>query len=54
MVLADASHGDQESRMPPAIQAFMKKSTEQLKRQQMLAPLLIRFGVARFCSAKPG
>jgi pimeloyl-ACP methyl ester carboxylesterase len=48
MVLADASHEDQEARMPPAIQAFMKKSAEQLKRQQMLAPLLIRFGVARF------
>jgi hypothetical protein len=30
------------------MRAFMKKSAEQLKRQQMLAPLLIRFGVARF------
>jgi len=48
MVLADASHEDQEARMPPAVQAFMKKSAEQLKRQQMLAPLLIRLGVARF------
>jgi len=48
MVLADVSHEDQEARMPPAMRAFMKKSAEQLKRQQMLAPLLIRFGVARF------
>ena len=54
MVLVDASHEDQESRMPPAIQAFMKKSTEQLKRQQMLAPLLIRFGVARFAQRNQG
>jgi len=54
MVLVDASHEDQEGRMPPAIQAFMKKSTEQLKRQQMLAPLLIRFGVARFAQRNQG
>jgi pimeloyl-ACP methyl ester carboxylesterase len=54
MVLVDASHEDQNDRMPPAIQAFMKKSIEQLKRQQMLAPLLIRFGVARFAQRKQG
>jgi pimeloyl-ACP methyl ester carboxylesterase len=54
MVLVDASHEDQNDRMPPAMQAFMKKSTEQLKRQQMLAPLLIRFGVARFSLRNQG
>jgi pimeloyl-ACP methyl ester carboxylesterase len=54
MVLVDASHEDQNDRMPPAIQAFMKKSIEQLKRQQMLAPLLIRFGVARFAQRNQG
>jgi pimeloyl-ACP methyl ester carboxylesterase len=54
MVLVDASHEDQNERMPPAIQAFMKKSIEQLKRQQMLAPLLIRFGVARFAQRNQG
>ncbi|HXJ05683.1 MAG TPA: alpha/beta hydrolase [Candidatus Acidoferrum sp.] len=48
MVLVDASHEDQNERMSPAIQAFMKKSIEDLKRQQKLAPLLIRFGIARF------
>src|SRR5580700_107071 len=54
MVLVDASHEDQNDRMPPAIQAFMKKSLEQLKRQQMLAPLLIRFGILRFLLRKQG
>src|SRR5580700_8854025 len=54
IVLVDASHEDQNERMPPAIQAFMKKSVEQLKRQQMLAPLLIRFGVARFAQRNQG
>ncbi len=54
VVLVDASHEDQNDRMPPAIQAFMKKSTEQLKRQKLLAPLLIRFGVARFLQRNQG
>lgn len=54
MVLVDASHEDQNDRMSPAIQAFMKKSIEQLKRQQMLAPLLIWFGVARFSLRNQG
>jgi len=54
MVLVDASHEDQNDRMPPAIQAFMKKSLEQLKRQQMLAPLLIRLGVVRFSQRNQG
>jgi pimeloyl-ACP methyl ester carboxylesterase len=48
MVLVDASHEDQSDRMPPAFQAYMKKANEQLQRQKLLAPLLIRFGVARF------
>ena len=48
MVLVDASHEDQGQRMPPAFKAFMKKSTEDMQRQKTLAPVLIRFGVARF------
>jgi pimeloyl-ACP methyl ester carboxylesterase len=54
MVLVDASHEDQNDRMPPALQAFMKKSIAELKRQQMLAPLLIRFGILRFSLRKQG
>src|SRR5271168_1115439 len=54
MVLVDASHEDQNERMPPAIQAFMKKSLQQMKRQQMLAPLLIHFGVVRFSQRNQG
>jgi pimeloyl-ACP methyl ester carboxylesterase len=52
MVLVDASHEDQNDRMTPALQAFMKKSIEQLKWEKMLAPLLIRFGIARFSQRK--
>lgn len=48
MVLVDASHEDQVRRMPAAFKEFMKKSSEDMKRQKSLAPLLIRFGVARF------
>ena len=54
MVLVDASHEDQESRMPPAFQTAMKKQTESLKRQQVLAPFLIRFGIARFMQRNQG
>ncbi|MGC1620861.1 MAG: alpha/beta hydrolase [Candidatus Acidiferrum sp.] len=54
MVLVDASHEDQVSRMSPAIQAYMKKSNEDLKRQEKLAPLLIRFGIARFSQRNQG
>jgi hypothetical protein len=50
----DASHEEQNDRMSPAIQAFMKKSIQDLKRQQILAPLLIRFGVARFAQRNQG
>ena len=48
MVLVDASHEDQMARMPAAFQASMKKQEESLKQQQVLSPLLIRFGIARF------
>ena len=48
MVLVDASQEDQVSRMPAALQEFMKKEEEGLKRQKLLAPLLIRIGFARF------
>jgi pimeloyl-ACP methyl ester carboxylesterase len=48
MVLVDASEEDQESREPPALQAMMKKYEKSLKQQEALAPLLIRFGIARF------
>jgi pimeloyl-ACP methyl ester carboxylesterase len=48
VVLVDASHEDQVQRMSPAFQAYMKKQEEGLKRQMLFAPLLIRFGVARF------
>ncbi|MGB9464410.1 MAG: alpha/beta hydrolase [Candidatus Acidiferrum sp.] len=54
MVLVDASHEDQNERMAPVIQAFMKKSIDDLKRQQKLAPLLIRLGVARFAQRNQG
>jgi pimeloyl-ACP methyl ester carboxylesterase len=54
VVLVDASHEDQNDRMSPALQAFMKKSITDLKREQMLAPLLIRFGVARFAMRGKG
>jgi pimeloyl-ACP methyl ester carboxylesterase len=54
MVLVDASHEDQNDRMTPALQAFMKKTMEQLKWQKMVAPLLIRFGIARFSQRNQG
>ena len=54
MVLVDASHEDQLSRLPPAFQASMKKMSEQLKWQEFFAPLLIRFGIARFSQRNQG
>jgi pimeloyl-ACP methyl ester carboxylesterase len=54
MVLVDASHEDQNNRMSAPIQAFMKKTMEDMKRQQKLAPLLIRFGVVRFTQRNQG
>ena len=47
MVLVDASHEDQTSRMPPSLQAFMDKQVASLKWQKLLAPVLIRLGIAR-------
>ena len=47
MVLVDTSHEDQESRMPPSLQAFMKNQSAQLEFQRKVAPILIFFGVAR-------
>jgi len=54
MVLVDASHEDQVARMSPPLQAFMKKTTEDMQRQVKLAPLLIRFGVVRFSQRNQG
>lgn len=54
MVLVDASHEDQNNRMSAPIQAFMKKSMQDMKRQEWLAPLLIRFGVVRFTQRNQG
>jgi pimeloyl-ACP methyl ester carboxylesterase len=54
VVLVDASHEDQNERMSPALQAFMKKTIEQMKSQEKLAPWLIRFGVARFAQRNQG
>jgi hypothetical protein len=53
-ILVGHSFGGYNERMSPAIQAFMKKSIEDLKRQQKLAPLLIRFGIARFAQRNQG
>jgi pimeloyl-ACP methyl ester carboxylesterase len=54
MVLVDASHEDQNHRMSAPIQAFMKKSLQDMKRQELLAPLLIHFGVVRFTERNQG
>ena len=54
MVLVDASHEDQNERMSPAIQAFMQKTMKEMKRQEVLAPWLIRFGIARFAQRNQG
>jgi pimeloyl-ACP methyl ester carboxylesterase len=54
MVLVDSSHEDQLSRLPPAFQAAMKKQSAQLKREEVLAPFLIRFGIARFSQRNQG
>ncbi len=54
MVLVDASQEDQEARMPPAFQKYMKKQTQELARQEWVTPLLIDFGVARFSQRNQG
>lgn len=52
MVLVDASHEDQVQRMSAGFQAYMKKAEEDMQRQKKLAPLMIRFGLARFSQRK--
>ena len=47
MVLVDASHEDQQSRMPPSLVEFSKKQEASQKWQQRLAPALIWLGIAR-------
>lgn len=54
MVLVDASHEDQNERMSATLQTFMKKTMEEMKSQQKLAPLLLRFGVVRFTQRNQG
>jgi pimeloyl-ACP methyl ester carboxylesterase len=54
MVLVDASHEDQMARLPAGYRSMMKKQVASLKTQQMLAPLLIRFGIARFTQRNEG
>ena len=48
MVLVDASHEDQVSRMSQNLQDSMKKMTQSLKRQEKLAPWMIHLGIMRF------
>ncbi len=50
MVLVDASHEDQISRMPPAMIAFQKREEASAKWQAFLAPALIDLGIARLTS----
>lgn len=47
MVLVDASHEDQMSRMPPAMADFEKKAEASAKWQAVLAPAAIDLGIAR-------
>lgn len=50
MVLVDASHEDQISRMPPVMTAFQKKEEASAKWQAFLAPAMIDLGIARLTS----
>lgn len=50
MVLVDASHEDQISRMPAAMTDFQKKAEASAKWQAFLAPALIDLGIARLTS----
>lgn len=52
IVLVDASHEDQISRMSPALQAFEKKAENPPKAQKIVLPILIRFGVVRLLSSR--
>ena len=50
MVLVDASHEDQQERMPPGLRAAFKKQMQQSEWQRRVAPLLIHSGFARIAS----
>jgi pimeloyl-ACP methyl ester carboxylesterase len=54
MVLVDASHEDQNSRMPQAMTDYSKKQEASAKWQTFFAPALIDFGVARLMSDTSG
>ncbi|MFZ0640239.1 MAG: alpha/beta hydrolase [Candidatus Acidiferrales bacterium] len=54
MVLVDASHEDQNSRMPQAMTDYSKKQEASAKWQTFFAPVLIDFGVARLMSDTSG
>lgn len=54
MVLVDASHEDQNSRMPAALVAYSKKEEAASKWQAFIAPALIDLGVARLTSIVSG
>jgi pimeloyl-ACP methyl ester carboxylesterase len=47
IVLVDASHEDQESRMPASFRAAIAKNDRQIQRMRPVMPLLIRLGIAR-------
>ena len=54
MVLVDASHEDQTSRMPQAMTDYSKKQEASAKWQTFFAPALIDLGVARLMSDTSG
>lgn len=54
MVLVDASHEDQNSRMPAALVAYSKKEEAASKWQAFIAPALIDLGVARLTASVSG
>lgn len=54
MVLVDASHEDQVSRMPPELQEFQRKEVESQKWQLRMAPLMIHLGIARLMANDQG
>lgn len=54
MVLVDASHEDQNSRMPAALVTYSKKAEASAKWQAFIAPVLIDLGIARLTSSISG
>lgn len=54
MVLVDASHEDQNSRMPAALMAYSKKEEAASKWQAFIAPALIDLGIARLTTNVSG